>query len=165
MNGRAPVTVQRRVSAAEVPAANTLRRWARNAMEDAPGELTIRIVAEDESAELNHQYRGRGHPTNVLSFAYGNDFPGTEAHASHVLGDLVICKAVVLREAREQGVAPGAHWAHMIVHGVLHLRGMDHENDDDAERMETRERVILARLGFADPYRVEHAACAETGRE
>ena len=109
------------------------------------------IVDEEESAALNSRYRGKRGPTNVLSF-------GTEPPAAAIdgellpLGDLVICAAVVQREAREQGKPARAHWAHMVVHGVLHLKGFDHEKARDAEVMEAREREVLAALGFPDPY-------------
>ncbi|HEU0195695.1 MAG TPA: rRNA maturation RNase YbeY [Nevskiaceae bacterium] len=159
------VTVQRRVSASSVPAAASLRQWALAALEDAAGDVTIRIVDENESARLNGHYRKRDAPTNVLSFAYDGVGIGTLEGVVPPLGDLVICKSVVLRQAREQGISARAHWAHMVVHGILHLRGMDHERDDEAEAMEGRERVILARLGFDDPYRSEgRPPAADTGR-
>jgi probable rRNA maturation factor len=141
------ITVQRRVPAAGVPSSSTLRGWAVAALGHAHGELTIRIVDEAESADLNGRYRQKPYPTNVLSFPYE-----AEGLEEPVLGDLVICAPVVAREAVEQGKDARAHWAHMVVHGVLHLLGLDHENDADAERMETKERQILAGLGFADPY-------------
>jgi len=103
----------------------------------------VRIVGPAESRRLNRRFRKKDKPTNVLSFPY--DDPG-------VLGDVVICAAVVEREAREQGKRSKAHWAHMVVHGVLHLRGYDHMRPADARVMEGRERAILARLSFPDPY-------------
>lgn len=142
------IHVQRRVQAEGIPSAATLRHWAREAIGgDPPGELTIRIVDEAESASLNGRFRQKPKPTNVLSFPYE-----AEALDEPILGDLVICAPVVSREASEQGKTVDAHWAHMVVHGCLHLLGYDHENDEDAEKMEAREREILARLGFADPY-------------
>jgi len=111
-------------------------------------ELALRIVSSDESQSLNRQWRDRDRPTNVLSFP-GGDLPGLPWRH---LGDLVICAEVVAREAREQGKAEQAHWAHMLVHGILHLLGYDHEVDDQAEHMEALERRILAQLGFPDPY-------------
>lgn len=141
------ITVQRRVPAAGVPSSSTLRGWAVAALGHAHGEVTIRIVDEAESAELNGRYRQKPYPTNVLSFPY--EAEGLDAA---VLGDLVICAPVVAREAAEQGKDPRAHWAHMVVHGVLHLLGLDHVNDADAERMEAKERQVLAALGFGDPY-------------
>jgi probable rRNA maturation factor len=142
------VFVQRRVPAAGVPAAPSLRAWALAALEDAtPGELTIRVVDEAESAELNGKFRQMPHPTNVLAFPYD-----AEALSEPVLGDLAICAPVVVREAAEQHKDPNAHWAHMVVHGVLHLLGYDHNTDGEAAQMEAKERQILERLGFPDPY-------------
>ncbi len=142
------INVQRRVTAAGVPAPSTLRAWAMAALEGAaPGEITIRVVAEEESAALNGKFRHKPYATNVLSFPYES-----EALSEQVLGDLVICAPVVAREAVKQGKEPHAHWAHMVVHGVLHLLGHDHIHEEEAERMEMKERQILARLGFPDPY-------------
>jgi probable rRNA maturation factor len=139
---RADLTLQRCV-ARGVPAAARLRRWACAALGRARGAVTIRVVGAAESRRLNRRLRGKDKPTNVLSFPY--DVPGA-------LGDVVICAPVVNREAREQGKAPAAHWAHMVVHGVLHLLGHDHIRAADAKMMEARERAILARLSYPDPY-------------
>jgi probable rRNA maturation factor len=148
MSSNPIINVQRRVNAAGIPAPSTLRAWALAALEGAaPGEITIRIVAEEESAKLNGKFRHKPYATNVLSFPYE-----AEALSEPVLGDLVICAPVVAREAAEQNKEPHAHWAHMVVHGVLHLLGHDHVQEDEAERMEAKERQILARLGFPDPY-------------
>ena len=148
MSSNPMINVQRRVTAAGVPAPSTLRAWAMAALEGAtPGEITIRVVAEEESAALNGKFRHKPYPTNVLSFPYES-----EALSEQVLGDLVICAPVVAREAVEQNKQPHAHWAHMVVHGVLHLLGHDHIQEEEAERMEMKERQILARLGFPDPY-------------
>lgn len=124
--------------------------------------LTIRVVGAAESRRLNRTWRGQDKPTNVLSFpAHPLPPPGAgilrvqlPGHADGVLelGDLAICAPVVAREAREQGKAPAAHWAHMVVHGVLHLLGYDHESDRDADVMETCESTILAGFGYANPY-------------
>ncbi|RQM63791.1 rRNA maturation RNase YbeY [Aeromonas hydrophila] len=111
-------------------------------------EVTVRIVDEAESNELNLTYRGKNKPTNVLSFPFEAP-PGLELP---LLGDLVICRQVVEREAAEQGKPLMAHWAHMVVHGSLHLLGYDHIEDDEAEEMEALERDIMQELGFADPY-------------
>jgi probable rRNA maturation factor len=135
--------VQRAVAARGVPGPVRLRRWAHAALGRRGGELTVRIVGPAESRTLNRRYRNRDKPTNVLSFP--SDAPG-------VLGDLVICASVVAREAREQGKRPAAHWAHLVVHGALHLLGFDHRRPADARVMEGRERAILARLSFPDPY-------------
>ena len=111
-------------------------------------EVTVRIVDEAESNELNLTYRGKDKPTNVLSFPFEAP-PGLELP---LLGDLVICRQVVEREAIEQGKPLMAHWAHMVVHGSLHLLGYDHIEDEEAEEMEQLERDIMQELGFADPY-------------
>ncbi|ELO1554861.1 rRNA maturation RNase YbeY [Aeromonas hydrophila] len=111
-------------------------------------EVTVRIVDKAESNELNLTYRGKDKPTNVLSFPFEAP-PGLELP---LLGDLVICRQVVEREAAEQGKPLMAHWAHMVVHGSLHLLGYDHIEDDEAEEMEALERDIMQELGFADPY-------------
>jgi len=136
------VRVQRASRAAHIPPDATLRRWARAAL---PGdaEVTIRYVAEAEGRRLNHEYRGKDYATNVLTFIYD---------AKPLAGDIVICAPVVAREAREQGKDVRAHHAHLLVHGLLHLQGMDHEASRDAGKMESRERAILRGLGFADPY-------------
>lgn len=112
-------------------------------------ELCIRLVDPEESRELNHQYRGKDKSTNVLSFPFEvpDDIP------LNLLGDLVICAEVVRREAEEQNKPLHNHWAHMVVHGTLHLIGYDHINDEDAEEMEQLEREILAQLDIPDPYK------------
>lgn len=107
--------------------------------------LSIRVVGTAESRRLNRTWRGKDKPTNVLSFPA----PATQ---SPLLGDLAICAPVVAREAREQGKSAQAHWAHMVVHGVLHLLGYDHELDRDAAVMEARETALLANFGYANPY-------------
>ncbi|HEH9427935.1 TPA: rRNA maturation RNase YbeY [Aeromonas sobria] len=111
-------------------------------------EVTVRIVDEAESNELNLTYRGKDKPTNVLSFPFEAP-PGLELP---LLGDLVICRQVVEQEANEQSKPLMAHWAHMVVHGSLHLLGYDHIEDEEAEEMEALERDIMQELGFADPY-------------
>jgi probable rRNA maturation factor len=107
-------------------------------------ELTVRFVDAEEGRQLNAQYRGKDYATNVLSFPY--------AREPVLAGDLVLCLPVVLREAATQGKTVAAHFAHLVVHGMLHLQGYDHENSAEARRMEQRERDILARLGYPDPY-------------
>ena len=133
--------VQRASRAAHIPSDATLRKWARAA--GIEGIVTVRYVGAAESRRLNRRFRGKDYATNVLSFPYS---------AKPLEGDLVICAPVVAREAREQGKALRAHHAHMLVHGLLHLAGLDHERAREAARMEGRERRILAELGFADPY-------------
>jgi probable rRNA maturation factor len=119
-------------------------RWLRAALE-APAEITVRIVGEDEGRRLNRDYRGKDHATNVLTFDY--------AREPRVLADLVLCAPVVEREARAAGLSPEARYAHLLVHGCLHAQGYDHETSTaDAEAMEARESALLRSLGFADPY-------------
>lgn len=146
-----PIVVQRPHQAEDIPSDEDLCRWARAALKSSQrdAELVIRLVGEAEGAGLNRQFRGKDGATNVLSFPHA-ELPVPEAP----LGDLVICVPVVRREAQEQGKALAAHWAHMVVHGILHLRGYDHDRDLDAERMEALEKEILNELGFADPYRL-----------
>lgn len=156
------ITVQRTVPAAGLPSAVSLRQWARAALK-RKGQLTIRIVDETESEALNGQYRKKHKPTNVLSFGYSESSPplsrkrardGSHRFAAmDVLGDLVICAPVVAREARQQSKPARAHWAHMVVHGCLHLQGHDHESDTDAAKMEALEIRIMEKLGFNNPYR------------
>ena len=136
------MNIQRRSRAAHVPSESLLRRWARAALA-RQAEVTLRIVAAAEARRLNREFRGKDYATNVLTFVYGE---------APLAGDIVICAPVVAREAREQGKAVAAHWAHLVVHGLLHLQGHDHERDDEARRMERREKRILAGLGFPDPY-------------
>ncbi|MEZ8834837.1 rRNA maturation RNase YbeY [Vibrio cyclitrophicus] len=114
-------------------------------------ELTVRIVDTQESHQLNHEYRGKDKPTNVLSFPFEAP-PGIELD---LLGDLIICRQVVEKEAEEQNKPLLAHWAHMVVHGSLHLLGYDHIEDDEAEEMESLETEIMQTMGFEDPYILE----------
>ena len=135
------------------PAAPSLRRWAGAALADGPrgAGLGIRVVGTAEGRRLNRVYRGKDRPTNVLSFAAADAGAGPEGF----LGDIAICAPVVAREAREQGKPLRAHWAHMVVHGTLHLLGYDHHGRREAQRMEAREIAILQDLGFGHPYEVE----------
>ncbi len=124
-------------------------RWARAALVGG-GEVTIRLVDAEEGKALNKEYRQKDYATNVLSFPYDTE--------PVVMGDLVICPEVVAREAAEQNKELAAHYAHLTVHGMLHLQGWDHENDEDAQSMEDEERDILAALGYPDPYLGNRAA-------
>ena len=133
------------------PPAGRLARWARAALGRRRGAPSIRVVTRAESRRLNRTYRGRDYPTNVLSFPAGHAAQAREEVAP--LGDLALCAAVVAREARDQRKPANAHWAHMVVHGTLHVLGYDHDRPGEARRMERRERLLLARLGFPDPYR------------
>ncbi len=147
---KANVNVQIASRAHGLPSAAQLKVWAKAALSGMEGvpELTVRVVDEAESAELNRTFRRVSGPTNVLSFPFE---PPSPVQMS-LLGDVVICAPVVEMEAQEQNKIVDAHWAHMVIHGTLHLMGYDHENDVDAARMESEERRILAGLGFSDPY-------------
>jgi probable rRNA maturation factor len=126
-----------------------LRRWVQ-AAQFAPAELTIRFVDAAEGQELNRAYRGKDYATNVLTFSYNE---GEDVEDDGVTrADLILCTDVLEREAGEQGVTVEAHCAHLVVHGVLHAQGYDHEDDEEAEEMEGLETEILGTLGFADPY-------------
>jgi probable rRNA maturation factor len=121
-------------------------RWIRAALE-APAQMTVRIVGEDEGRTLNRDYRQKDYATNVLTFDY--------VHEPEIEADLVLCAPVVAREAETQGIELVAHYAHLLVHGTLHAQGYDHEDDGpEAACMEARETEVLAGLGFADPYAV-----------
>jgi probable rRNA maturation factor len=124
------------------------QRAAHAALEDEAGQISILLTGDAAIRALNLQFRGKDKPTNVLSFPAA-DMPGNEAF----LGDIAVAFETALQEAAEQGKALGDHLSHLIVHGMLHLLGEDHETADDAERMEMAERRILARLAIADPYR------------
>ena len=143
------------VPRAGVPAAASFRQWVEAALRGAKrrraSELSIRVVDADEGRALNRDYRGKDYATNVLSFEAELP-PGL---ALPLIGDIVICAPVVAREAAEQGKPPRDHWAHLTVHGVLHLLGYDHLEEAEAEAMEALETRVLAGLGIPDPY-VEH---------
>ncbi|HCL74542.1 rRNA maturation RNase YbeY [Stutzerimonas nitrititolerans] len=143
-----------RVSQGEAPGDEDFRRWCELALRQrsADSELTIRLVDEAEGRELNHTWRQKDYATNVLSFPA--DVPD-ELLDIPLLGDLVICVPVVAREAVEQGKPLEAHWAHLVIHGCLHLLGYDHIDDAEADEMEALERQLLAELGHPDPY-AEH---------
>ncbi|OZG72390.1 rRNA maturation RNase YbeY [Hahella sp. CCB-MM4] len=133
----------------QLPDEQNIIRWAAAALQtDDEQEVTVRIVDEEESQQLNHQYRGKDRPTNVLSFPFESP-PGI---ILPLLGDLVICAPVVEKEAIEQHKTLEAHWAHMVIHGMLHLQGYDHILDQDAEVMENLEKGLMQKLGFDNPY-------------
>jgi probable rRNA maturation factor len=145
---RLNLSVQYACNTSGLPLRPQLRRWARAALDvdgKRGGQITVRLVDADEGRELNRAYRGKDYATNVLSFPYEQE--------PVVCGDLVICPAVVEREAGEQNKTCEAHYAHLVVHGLLHLQGYDHETGNkEAQQMEDKERLILAALGYADPY-------------
>ncbi|MDP2963922.1 MAG: rRNA maturation RNase YbeY [Sulfurimicrobium sp.] len=139
------LSVQYAYRPTDVPPRSLFRKWVCAAQESGAA-VTIRIVSEEEGRALNRDYRGKDYATNVLSFVY--------EQAPLCQGDLVLSAAVVSREALEQGKSVEAHYAHMIVHGMLHLQGYDHEDDADAQAMEAVETHIMRRLGYTDPYAI-----------
>ncbi|MBS0325985.1 MAG: rRNA maturation RNase YbeY [Proteobacteria bacterium] len=144
---RAPsleLAIQWQVDGSPLPRRRTLRRWILAALE-RPAAITLRFVGAGEGRSLNRAYRGRDCATNVLTFVY-------DEHVS-LSGDIVLCAPVVRREAREQGKRLVAHYAHLVIHGMLHLQGYDHQRAADAARMEARESELLVRLGHPDPWR------------
>lgn len=132
-----------RATQRETPFRSQFLRWVKAAL-NVDTEVTIRIVSANESRALNEAYRGKDYATNVLTFPL--------AEKPHLIGDIVLCAPVVEKEAREQGKDLMAHYAHMTVHGILHLHGYDHETEAQAELMEALEVQILAKLGYANPY-------------
>lgn len=146
------VSVSYGLPRAGIPAATSFRRWVAAACAGRirKADLAIRLVDEREGKALNRHYCGKDYATNVLSFPA--ELPEGVSLPLPLLGDLVICAPVVAREARNQGKAPIAHYAHLTIHGVLHLLGLDHDSDREALAMEEIERAILAKLGYADPY-------------
>jgi probable rRNA maturation factor len=148
----ATIHVDRGSPATGLPAVRSIRGWIRAALStrgEERGEIAVRIVDEEEMRALNARYRHKDYPTNVLAFPA--ELPrGVELP---LLGDIVVCAPVVEREAVEQGKQSRAHWAHMLVHGTLHLLGHDHQRPRAAAAMEALETRVLAALGFPDPYR------------
>ena len=137
------LSVQYAVSATGKPSRAQFRRWVRAALGHA-AHITLRIVGQEEGRTLNRSYRNRDYATNVLTFVFQDSAPFE--------GDLALCAPVIAREARAQKKPLAAHYAHLTVHGVLHLQGYDHKNEPDAQVMERRETQIMAKLGYADPY-------------
>ena len=157
------VEVQIAAADASLPSQRQLSDWALAAWQEEgvrDAEVVVRVTDEAESRRLNHEFRGRDNATNVLSFPFD---PVPEIDLNHV-GDLVICAPVVVREAVEQGKQADAHWAHMVVHGMLHLQGYDHETDEQAAEMETLETQVLTGLGYPAPYAEEHGASGTSER-
>ncbi|MEO1766957.1 rRNA maturation RNase YbeY [Thiobacter aerophilum] len=142
-NPELSLAVQYASQAPGLPTRSQVRRWVRAAAARA-AQITVRFVDEPEGRSLNRDYRGKDYATNVLSFGYET--------APVVVGDLVICAPVVAREAGEQGKSLAAHYAHLIVHGMLHLQGYDHQSEAEALAMEARETEIITKLGYPDPY-------------
>jgi len=138
----------------EVPPSSAFTSWAKLATGKLSGEsqLTIRVVDPVESQQLNLQYRGKDKPTNVLSFGYGDDEMLSEVATSRLLGDLVICADIVREEASDKHCSVNDHWAHLTIHGVLHLLGYDHETEHQAKEMEALEISLLASININNPY-------------
>jgi probable rRNA maturation factor len=149
------VDVQIVASTTGIPSVDDIRRWVAAAVAanatDPDTEVSVRVVDEEEMQTLNRDYRDQDKSTNVLAFPAG-DVQGLPSGESLLLGDIVVCAAVIAREADEQGKALGDHWSHILVHGVLHLLGHDHMTESETGEMEALERDILAGLGIADPY-------------
>jgi probable rRNA maturation factor len=138
------LSVQYGIASDSLPSRQRMRRWVKAAlMTDA--QVTLRVVGGREGRQLNREFRGRDYPTNVLTFAYPETAP--------LSGDIVLCAPVIAKEARVQRKAIEAHYAHLVVHGMLHLQGYDHEKEGDARVMETLEAEIVMKLGYADPYK------------
>jgi probable rRNA maturation factor len=162
MNARGALIVDCRVPPrVRAPSCRLLARWADAALgtRGIGHEMAVQVVSTARMRLLNRKYRGKDKPTNVLAF------PATAAPGVRPcpLGDVVICPVVLRREAKAQRKSESAHWAHLVVHGTLHLAGYDHENDADAARMERREIAVLKRLGFSNPYRYNPRAVDDHG--
>ncbi|RKQ62073.1 putative rRNA maturation factor [Vogesella indigofera] len=152
---RLDLTLEDRLEAEQaLPEGKQWRRWCQAALQRDvhKAQISLLVVDEAEGRALNRDYRGKDYATNVLSFALNE---GDTVAGMPLFGDLVFCAPVVAREAAEQGKRLDAHYAHLVVHGMLHLQGFDHEADDEAEAMEALETVILGKLGYADPYAAE----------
>ncbi|AOD14503.1 rRNA maturation RNase YbeY [Xanthomonas fragariae] len=151
---RLEVVVSYALPRAGLPSAVSFRKWVAAALKERirKADLAVRVVDEKEGCSLNYHYRGKDYATNVLSFPAELPEGLPEGIKMPLLGDLVICAPVVAREAAEQGKSLAAHYAHLTVHGTLHLLGWDHEDEKEADAMEQLEREILADLGVEDPY-------------
>jgi probable rRNA maturation factor len=149
------VDLQNDAGLADAPALFEFERWVASALQDSHAQLeqTICVVDEAQSRELNHRFRGKDSATNVLAFP--GEFPGKNDFLDYdCLGDLVICAPLVTAEALQQSKPVDAHWAHLVVHGMLHLQGFDHQSEEQASSMEALEIEILDTLGYANPYNV-----------
>jgi probable rRNA maturation factor len=142
------LSIQYAVARDALPTRAQFRQWAKAALAHA-AQATLRLVDANEGRQLNRDYRGKDYATNVLTFEYG---PADDSDSAPLSGDIVLCAPVVAREAAEQGKPLAAHYAHLTVHGVLHLQGYDHEDEAEAAVMEALESFVMMRLGFPDPY-------------
>jgi len=143
----------------KIPEINEFQRWAEAGLQSNNSDIThsysvvIRVATEAESQQLNHDFRQKDAPTNVLSFPFEMpDLPETAFTEPSHLGDLILCESVIAKEAIAQNKALFQHWAHLVIHGMLHLQGFDHINDDDAIKMESKEIQLLNQLDFPNPY-------------
>ncbi len=149
MKPKLSLAVQYATKPQSTPTRHQFRKWATAALaRDA--EIALRIVDAEEGRELNRDYRSKNYATNVLTFPLEDD--------PVLMGDIVLCAPVVEKEAAEQNKPLEAHYAHLVVHGILHMQGYDHENNDDATVMEALETQIVTKLGYADPYRIQENA-------
>jgi probable rRNA maturation factor len=139
--------VQYAAKDSQAPSRTEFRKWIRSALKQ-DAEIVLRVVGATESRDLNRNFRGRDYATNVLTFVYGN----AEGGAQTLAGDIVLCAPVIESEASQQHKMPTAHYAHLTVHGVLHLQGYDHQTEVDAAEMERLETHIIEKLGYKDPY-------------
>jgi probable rRNA maturation factor len=154
MKPKLSLAVQYVAKPEHAPTRQQFRKWVKAALEQ-DAEITLRIVDAEEGRSLNHTYRHKDYATNVLTFPLMQE--------PMLLGDIILCASVVEKEAAEQGMTLEAHYAHLTVHGVLHMQGYDHENEADAEVMEALETQIVMKLGYPDPYRIEKEAIQHGG--
>lgn len=155
MKPKLTLSIQNASAAEALPTRAQIRQWAEAALQPgiAKAEITFRIVDAEEGQALNRDYRGKDYATNVLTFTFDDEMPAIPGLP--LLGDIVLCAPVVAREAAEQAITLEAHYCHLVVHGVLHLQGFDHIEEDEAEAMEARETQIVTSLGYDDPYRTD----------
>lgn len=155
MKTKLKLALQNASTATGLPTRAQIKKWAEAALQSdvANAEITFRIVDGEEGQTLNRDYRGKDYATNVLTFTFDEDLP--DIPGLPLLGDIVLCAPVVAREAAEQGISLEAHYCHLAVHGVLHLQGYDHLEEDEAEAMEALEKQIVISLGYDDPYRMD----------
>ena len=155
MKTKLKLALQNASTATGLPTRAQIKKWAEATLQSdvANAEITFRIVDGEEGQTLNRDYRGKDYATNVLTFTFDEDLP--DIPGLPLLGDIVLCAPVVAREAAEQGISLEAHYCHLAVHGVLHLQGYDHLEEDEAEAMEALEKQIVISLGYDDPYRMD----------
>jgi probable rRNA maturation factor len=151
MKPKLALAVQYAIKAESLPNRHQFRKWVLASLK-RDAEITLRLVDEMEGRELNRDYRGKDYATNVLTFPLADN--------PVLMGDIVLCAQVVAKEAAEQGISLHAHYAHLVIHGVLHLQGYDHQNEAEADVMEHLESQIVIKLGYADPYLIEKEAIA-----